>query len=116
MGGDIGVLVRVGVFSGLIHWLIKGINDPVEDVLLLDFERCIGRDFEVISLFDFERLRFKLLGLLGDVEHVRIVLFERRKLSWNEDERVKLAFELFRRSIEEKNKFKIKFKFENKFT
>lgn len=53
----------------------------MEDVLLFGFERDVGRDLEVISLFDFERLRFKSFVLMGDVEYVRLLLFERRKLS-----------------------------------
>jgi hypothetical protein len=53
----------------------------VEDILLFDFDFCAGRGFEVISLFDFERLRFNSLALIGDVEHVRLFLFERRRLS-----------------------------------
>ena len=54
----------------------------MEDVLLFAFGFCVGRDdFEVISLFDFERLRFNSLVFIGDVEHVRLFLLERRRLS-----------------------------------
>lgn len=81
-----------------MHWLIKGIIDDVDEFLLLGFKHDVGD----ISLADFERLRLKSLVFIGDVEHVRIFLFERRKLSWNDDERVKFVFEILRRSIKEK--------------
>jgi hypothetical protein len=47
----------------------------------VSFERDVCIDFDVISLFDFERLRFKSLVFIGDIESVRLFLFERRKLS-----------------------------------
>jgi hypothetical protein len=105
-----------GVFSDWIHWLIKGINDVVDEILFVSwwsflfvaFERCVGTDFTVISFDDFERLRFESFVFFdevfgGDVEYVRKSFwsfrFDRRKLSWNDDERIKLVFDALKRSI-----------------
>ncbi len=107
LGGDNVGLEWVGVFSGWIHWLMRGIIDGVEEFLLENFERdVVWIDFDVISLFDFERLRVRSLVFIGDVEHVRIFLFDRRKLSWNEDERIKFVFDILKRSIKSKKKLK----------
>ena len=78
----------------------------VESFVLVTF---VCAAFETISFVDLER--FRLISCPpaavaaecgGDVEYVRCsfcsALFERRKLAWNDDDRVKLIFDVFCRS------------------
>ena len=94
---------------------MNGIIDEAPDGLLVAFESFLFitlacADFETISFVDFERLRWiscppsaaVATEWGGDVEYVRCsfcsALLERRKLAWNDDDRVKLIFDVVCRS------------------
>lgn len=109
---------RSVVRSGWMHWLIKGMIDDVELLLFISDDCFRWFGLTTISRDDLERFKssssnFRWLMSGGEIEQVRFklvsILLERRRLEWNEDERVKLCFVFLPRSNEsskiKKNKF-----------